>query len=157
MRPFKPLKLEQINFLPQVFPRWVKLVWFQFICKQCCDESVQERPREDEQRAGDGPEWQKGAEHVEEQQQQDGPVAGEHTQAQPWLPPPRRRRALLPFRSGVRFSQVMTTQAAQEVRTWAERVHVTSELWEQKNVNIKVEINDWFDLQLSDASTPGLD
>lgn len=43
-------------------------MWFQFIGEQCRDESVQEPPREDEQRAGDGAEWQQGAEHVEEQQ-----------------------------------------------------------------------------------------
>lgn len=65
-----------------------RLVCFQFVSEQRHHESVQESPREDEQGAGDGPERQEGSEHVEEQQQQNRPVAGQRAKAQSRLPVP---------------------------------------------------------------------
>lgn len=100
---------------------WLGLVCFQFVSEQRHEESVQEPPCEDQQSAGYGAKRQEGSQHVEEQQQQYRPVAGQQAQAQPWLPLPLRRPlgrwALLQFCGGTRICQVVTTQAAQEVRT----------------------------------------
>ena len=97
------------------------LVRFQFVSKQRHQESVQESPREDEQRARHGPQRQEGPEHVEEQQHQYRPVAGQRAQAQPRLAVPVQRPlghgALLQLRGGIQICQVVTTQATQEVWT----------------------------------------
>lgn len=65
-----------------------RLVCFQFVSEQRHQESVQEPPREDEQGAGYGAERQDGSKHVEEQQQQYRPVAGQQAQTQPRLAVP---------------------------------------------------------------------
>lgn len=92
---------------------------FQFVSEEHQDESVQEPPRQDEQRAGHGAEGKERSKHVEEQQEQEGPVAGERPQAQsrppPLLRPPPRHRTLRQGGAGIWFSQVMTTQTTQEV------------------------------------------
>lgn len=107
---------------------------FQFVSEEHEDESVQERPRQDEQRAGHGAEGQERSKQVEEQQEQEGPVAGQRPQAQsrppPLLRPPPRRRTLRQGAAGICFSQVTTTQTTQEVWPRAEGLHVTSKLTE---------------------------
>lgn len=73
----------------------------QFVSKQRHEKSIEEAGGEEQHSAGDGSEREEGAKHVEEQQQQDGPVAGQRAQAQPGLPDPLQHvlgcRTLLSF------------------------------------------------------------
>lgn len=108
------------------------LVRLQFVCKQRHEKSVQEAAGEEQHGAGDRAERQEGSKHVEEKQQQYGPVAGQRAKAQlrPLAPLQHvpRHRAVLQFGAGIEIRQVVTTQTAQEVRTRAQCTHVSSKL-----------------------------
>lgn len=130
------VKLELITFLLTCRNSKSQLMCFQFVSKYGHEESVQKPRREDKHGAGYGAERQQGSEHVEEQQQQQGPVAGQRAQAQPGPPVPLRRvpgrRALLEFCGSIGGGEVVTTQSTQEIWTWAERIHVLPKLQETK-------------------------
>ena len=118
----------------------------EFVSQQGEEKAVQKDPGQDEQGAGEGPQGHQGPRQVEQQNEQQGAVAGQGPQAEARVPAALQGPAhhwALGEPSGAGWPcQVMATQTPEEVRPRTQRIHMASKLQEGgiQYVNLEVHI-----------------
>lgn len=55
-----------------------------FVCHQMGEQFIEKASQQEQGCAGEGPEGEEGSQQVEEQGQEQGAVAGQRAQAEPW-------------------------------------------------------------------------